>query len=83
MDVARSTSSPARRVQALILSRKKWKARVAAKHREIRTLRVKVRDLEISRNLWKQRAVAATESKSKSIANREAPSPGEAGPSQP
>jgi hypothetical protein len=65
----------------LILSRKKWKARVAAKHREIRTLRVKVRDLEISRNLWKQRAVAATESKS--IANREASAPGEAGPSRP
>jgi hypothetical protein len=81
MDVALSTRSPARRVQALILSRKKWKARVAAKHREIRTLRVKVRDLEISRDLWKQRAVAATASKS--IANREAPSPGEAGPSQP
>ena len=44
-------------------------------------MQVKVRDLEISRNLWKQRALVATEAKA--IANREAPSPGEAGPSQP
>jgi hypothetical protein len=81
MDVALSPSSSARRVQALILSRQKWTTRVAAKHAEIRALRVKVRDLQTSRDFWKQRALAATPSKA--IANGETPAPGEARPSQP
>jgi hypothetical protein len=79
MDVALPTSSPVRRVRALILSREKWKGRVAAKHREIRALRVKVRDLQISRDLWKQRALAVTQSN----ANGETRALGEARPSQP
>jgi hypothetical protein len=61
----------------LTLSRQKWKDRVAAKHREIRSLRVKVRDLQVSRDLWKRRALAAGR------ANAEAVSPGEARPSRP
>jgi predicted nucleic acid-binding Zn-ribbon protein len=77
MDGALSTSSPTRRVRALTRSRQKWKDRVAAKHLEIRALRVKVRDLQVSRDLWKQRALAAQNT------NTEAPSPGEASPSQP
>ena len=58
-------------------SRRKWKDRVAAKHREIRALRVKVRDLQVSRDLWKRRALAAENS------NAEAISMGEARPSRP
>ena len=79
MDVSLPASSPAPRVRALILSLGKWKARSAAKHREIRALRVKVRDLQISRDLWKQRASVAI----KSDPNSETPSPGEDRPSQP
>lgn len=81
MDVALSSSPPARRIRALILSREKWKARVAAKHREIRTLRVKIRDLQISRDLWKQRSRAAAAAKAN--ANGETPAPGEARASRP
>jgi predicted nucleic acid-binding Zn-ribbon protein len=77
MDGALSTRSPMRRLRALTASRQKWKDRVAAKHREIRSLRVKVRDLQVSRDLWKQRALATENS------DAEAVSPGEAGPSQP
>jgi hypothetical protein len=77
MDGALSASSPTRRVRALTLSRQRWKDRVAARHREIRSLRVKVRDLRISRDLWKRRALAAEDS------GAEAVSSGEAGPSQP
>jgi len=51
-------SSPARVVSLLTRSRQKWKQRVADKQREIRWLRVKVRDLEISRDTWKQKALA-------------------------
>jgi hypothetical protein len=79
MDGSLPSSSLARRVRALIVSRQKWKGRVAAKHREIRTLRVKVRDLQISRDLWKQRAGAAT----KATAKGETLALGEARPSQP
>jgi predicted nucleic acid-binding Zn-ribbon protein len=77
MDGALSTSSPMRRLRALTASRQRWRDRVAAKHREIRSLRVKVRDLQVSRDLWKQRALAMEN------ANPEAFSPGEARPSQP
>jgi predicted nucleic acid-binding Zn-ribbon protein len=59
MDVTLSTSSPARRVRALTDSRQKWKDRVAANRRDIRRLRVRVRDLEASRDSWKRRALAA------------------------
>jgi hypothetical protein len=77
MDGALSTSSPMRRLRALSASRQRWKDRVTAKHREIRSLRVKVRDLQVSRDLWKRRALATGNS------NPEALSPGEAGPSRP
>jgi hypothetical protein len=76
MDVAPSASSPARRVRALIASRQRWKDRVAAKHREIRFLRVKVRDLQASRDAWKRRALADGDG------GAEAASPGEARPSR-
>jgi predicted nucleic acid-binding Zn-ribbon protein len=59
MDVTLSTSSPARRVRALTDSRQKWKDRVAANRRDIRRLRVRVRDLEASRDSWKRWALAA------------------------
>src|SRR5947209_6291750 len=81
MDVPGSTGPPAPRVRALVLSREKWKARAAAKHREIRALRVKVRDLRVSRDLRKRRAAAA--SSAGSAADREGPAPGEARPSRP
>jgi predicted nucleic acid-binding Zn-ribbon protein len=77
MDGALSTSSPIRRIRALTRSRQKWKDRVSDKHREIRALRVKVRDLQVSRELWKKRALAAEN------ANAEALSSGKASPSQP
>jgi hypothetical protein len=79
MDVSLSTNPSPPRVRSLILSLSKWKARSAAKHREIRALRVKVRDLQISRDLWKQRALDPI----KSDPNSEHPSPGEDRPSQP
>lgn len=51
-------SAPARIVPMLTRSRAKWKQRVADKQREIRRLRVKVRDLENSRDAWKKKALA-------------------------
>jgi hypothetical protein len=56
MGLAEFKSAPARVVLMLTRSRQKWKKRVAAKQREIRRLRVRVRDLEVSREYWKQRA---------------------------
>jgi hypothetical protein len=58
MGLAEFKSAPARVVLMLTRSREKWKRRVAAKQREIRRLRVKVRDLEVSRASWKRRALA-------------------------
>jgi hypothetical protein len=58
MGLAEFNSAPARVVLMLTRSREKWKERVAAKQREIRRLRVKVRDLEVSRAYWKRRALA-------------------------
>ena len=58
MGLAEFKSAPARVVLMLTRSREKWKERVAAKQREIRRLRVKVRDLEVSREYWKRRALA-------------------------
>ena len=60
MSLAEFKSAPARVVLMLTRSREKWKERVAAKQREIRRLRVKVRDLEVSREYWKRRALAQT-----------------------
>jgi hypothetical protein len=57
MGLAEFKSAPARVVSMLTRSREKWKQRVAAKQREIRRLRVKVRDLEVSREFWKRRAL--------------------------
>ena len=56
MGLAEFKSAPARVVLMLTRSREKWKKRVAAKQREIRWLRVRVRDLEASREYWKRRA---------------------------
>jgi hypothetical protein len=61
MGLAEFKSAPARVVLMLTRSREKWKERVADKQREIRRLRVKVRDLEVSRELWKRRALAQTD----------------------
>ena len=58
MELAEFKSTPARVVRLLSRSRDQWKARVASKQREIRRLRVKVRDLEVSREYWKRRALA-------------------------
>ncbi len=57
MGLAEFKSAPARVVLMLTRSREKWKERVAAKQGEIRRLRVKVRDLEVSREYWKRRAL--------------------------
>jgi hypothetical protein len=57
MGLAEFKSAPARVVLMLTRSREKWKKRVAAKQSEIRRLRVKVRDLQVSREYWKQRAL--------------------------
>jgi hypothetical protein len=65
----------------LILSREKWKTRVAAKRREIRALRVKVRDLQVSRDLWKRRALAVTPATAD--ADAEGLAPGKVRPSRP
>jgi hypothetical protein len=58
MGLAEFKSAPARVVLMLTRSREKWKERGAAKQQEIRRLRVKVRDLEVSREYWKRRALA-------------------------
>jgi hypothetical protein len=71
MGLAEFKSAPARVVLMLTRSREKWKQRVADKQREIRRLRVKVRDLEISRDAWKQKALSPA---------APAPSPGALGP---
>jgi len=71
MSLAEFKSAPARVVLMLTRSREKWKQRVADKQREIRRLRVKVRDLEISRDAWKQKASSRAAS---------APSPEDLGP---
>ena len=57
MGLAEFKSAPARVVLMLTRSRQKWKQRVADKQREIRRLRVRVRDLEISRDAWKKKAL--------------------------
>ena len=57
MGLAEFKSAPARVVLMLTRSREKWKARVAAKQGEVWRLRVKVRDLEVSREHWKRRAL--------------------------
>jgi len=59
MDVDAYRTSPARLARLLLESRRKWEERVAAKQREIRRLRVRVRDLEASRQCWRDRASAA------------------------
>ena len=58
MGLAEFKSAPARVVLRLTRSREKWKQRVADKQREIRRLRVRVRDLEFSRDAWKQKALS-------------------------
>jgi hypothetical protein len=39
------------------LSRDRWKAKAACRLQEIKTLRVRVRDLQVSRDLWKAKAL--------------------------
>jgi hypothetical protein len=48
-----------RQLRRLSISRSIWKDRAALKQRHILSLRVKVRDLQASRDSWKLRAVAA------------------------
>lgn len=48
-----------RRARRLGESLRKWKRRVAQNQEVIRYLRVRVRDLEVSRGFWKQRATKA------------------------
>jgi hypothetical protein len=48
-----------RQVRLLTQSRNRWKDKAANKQGQILYLRVKVRDLEASRDAWKQRALAA------------------------
>ena len=50
-----ATAALSRQVRRLQQARRRWKQRVAAKQQEIRKLRVSVRDLSASRDLWKQR----------------------------
>jgi|tagenome__1003787_1003787.scaffolds.fasta_scaffold19365778_1 predicted nucleic acid-binding Zn-ribbon protein len=50
-----ATAALTRQVRRLQQARRRWKQRVAAKQQEIRKLRVSVRDLSASRDLWKQR----------------------------
>lgn len=47
-----------RKIQRLIDSRRAWQERCRRKQDEIRALRVRVRDLEISRDLWKRRTTS-------------------------
>ena len=49
-----ATASVARQVRRLRQARLRWKERAAAKQREIRKLRIAVRDLAASRDRWKQ-----------------------------
>jgi hypothetical protein len=42
---------------AFRLSRDRWKAKATCRLREIKTLRVRVRDLLVSRDLWKAKAL--------------------------
>jgi len=44
-----------RQLRRLQQGRAQWKARAAAKQRHIRQLRVALRDVTASRDLWKQR----------------------------
>ena len=57
MKLSSYRSSPARLARHFRASRDLWKQRAAAKQEQIRSLRVKVRDLAASRDYWKQRAL--------------------------
>jgi hypothetical protein len=59
MTLSSYRSSPARLVRLFRASRDLWKQRAAAKQEQIRSLRVKVRDLAASRDYWKERALRA------------------------
>ena len=59
MKLSSYRSSPARLARHFRASRDLWKQRAAAKHEQIRSLRVKVGDLAASRDYWKQRALRA------------------------
>jgi hypothetical protein len=50
-----ATAALKRQVRRLCEARQRWRQRVAAKQKEIRKLRVAVRDLTASRELWKGR----------------------------
>jgi hypothetical protein len=60
MDIAEYKTPPPRLLRLFARSRDTWKRRVAAKQNEIRRLRVRVRDLEASREFWKRRATPPT-----------------------
>jgi hypothetical protein len=56
MEVSKDLGRQLRRLQR---SRTLWQDRAGAKQGHILYLRVRIRDLEVSRNSWKQRALAA------------------------
>lgn len=47
----------ARQARLFRQGRERWKRRCTAKQNEIRALRVRIRDLEVSRARWKQAAL--------------------------
>lgn len=59
MDLSSYRCPPKRLLRLFHRSRDRWKQRAADKQREIRRLRVSVRDLKASRDYWKQQALQA------------------------
>jgi hypothetical protein len=59
MNLSSYRCPPARLARLFHRSRNLWKQRAAVKQDEIRYLRVKVRDLTVSRDFWKDQALQA------------------------
>lgn len=66
MDVASPKNAPAGfqtppriLIPKLVKSRDGWKLKANARKRKLKTMSVRVRDLEVSRDLWRERALAA------------------------
>jgi hypothetical protein len=57
MDSFKSSSN--RLVNFFKSSRDKWKQKAIARHKEVRALKIKVRDLQESRNNWKSKSKEA------------------------
>jgi len=59
-DSAASFRSPPRiLIPKLVESRDKWKAKAARRKRELKKAQIRSRDLAVSRQRWKERALAA------------------------